>query len=421
MKDNTNKILIAHSAQQHSFRTAAALKKSGVLFKYITSVYDKEHSLTSLLKRFLKGDNLTRANTRSCDELDNTDVVQFCELESLILLFLYRVDKRKIIYNKWNNFIIGRFNKKVAKYAIKHNVDAVIMYDTLAYKTFKILKRKAPHIKRVLDMSAPAFSYMDNVFNIEQRKNNNYSDALKKEMASSLYSKSLKRSIEEISLTQYFLVASKFSEHSLISSGIEQSKILMCPYGIDSEVYLYDVKKINSIRKLRCIFIGTVTQKKGAFYLLETIKNIDCNKYSFKIVGTYDSDSKYYNDYKEICEFLGHVTKDRVVDYCRESDIMIFPSLADGFGLSALEAMSCGLPVICTSNSGISDLIIDGFNGFVIKPGSEKEIQEKLIWFDNNRDKLEIMSKNARDTALKCTWDKYDECVKRAAKEIFAE
>ena len=50
------KVLIAHSAQQHSFRTAVALKENGYLFKYITTVYDKKGSLTSIGKKFLRGE-----------------------------------------------------------------------------------------------------------------------------------------------------------------------------------------------------------------------------------------------------------------------------------------------------------------------------------------------------------------------------
>lgn len=418
MENKTYKVLLAHSAQQHSFRTATALEKSGVLFKYITTVYDKKHSLTSFTKRVLSGDNLTRANKRRCNSLSDNDVIQFCEFESLILLLLYRIDKKKNIYNIWNRFIIYKFNIKVANYAIKNNVDAVIMYDTLAYKTFEILKKKAPHIKRIIDMSAPYSLYMDKIFKIDLQKNNRYSDILRREICSTQYLNMLDNSIKETKLADYFLVASNFTMNSLIYEGVPNSKILMCPYGIDSNIYSYNKKRENMYEEIRCIFVGTITQKKGAFYLLEAIKELKHKRFSFMFVGTYDKKSEYYKDFKDICKFTGYVTKEKVVDFCSKSDILIFPSLADGFGLSALEAMSCGLPVICTSNSGVSDLIINGYNGFVINAGNEKEIYEKLMWFDNNRDKLKDMRENARNTSLKCTWNKYDLCIQKSIEKI---
>ncbi|MDU1634494.1 MAG: sigma-70 family RNA polymerase sigma factor, partial [Bacteroides ovatus] len=90
----------------------------------------------------------------------------------LILLFLQRVDKKKYIYNLWDKIIVYLFNRKVAKYAIKNRVDAVIMYDTLGECTFKILKNKAPNINRILDMSAPNIEYMDYILKKEINSNN---------------------------------------------------------------------------------------------------------------------------------------------------------------------------------------------------------------------------------------------------------
>lgn len=48
-----------------------------------------------------------------------------------------------------------------------------------------------------------------------------------------------------------------------------------------------------------------------------------------------------------------------------DADVFVFPSLADGMGLVALEAMASGLPVICTENCGCKDMIDEGKNGYV--------------------------------------------------------
>ena len=56
-----------------------------------------------------------------------------------------------------------------------------------------------------------------------------------------------------------------------------------------------------------------------------------------------------------------------------------------------IEAMVCGLPIICSENSGVNDLIKDGVNGFVIPCGNSKELKDKMQWFINNTDQTERM------------------------------
>ena len=74
------KVIVAHAERQHSFFLATAMKQAGILDKYITTIYDRPQSLTNRVKRLLKGNTLKKANSRRCDALDDTDVVQINEL-----------------------------------------------------------------------------------------------------------------------------------------------------------------------------------------------------------------------------------------------------------------------------------------------------------------------------------------------------
>ena len=127
-----------------------------MLFKYITTVYDNESSwLMKISKKFIGDDNTKRANSRKCSTLSSDqDVLQFYEFFGLLQLLLLRLDKKKIIYNWLSRYLSDEFGKKVANYAIKQNVDAVIMYDTNASTCFQILKAKAHNIIRIIDVSA---------------------------------------------------------------------------------------------------------------------------------------------------------------------------------------------------------------------------------------------------------------------------
>lgn len=139
------KVIVAHPGQQHSFRVAKAMKDAGMLYKYATTVYNKESSvLMTILKLFLNKDNYDRAQQRKCANLEDDDVVQFCEIDGLLLLALQRVDFTRYFSGKYSGYISRKFQRKLAKYIIKNDVDAVISYDTNSAVLFHILKEKAP-------------------------------------------------------------------------------------------------------------------------------------------------------------------------------------------------------------------------------------------------------------------------------------
>ena len=80
----------------------------------------------------------------------------------------------------------------------------------------------------------------------------------------------------------------------------------------------------------------------------------------------------------------GMVEKNELVDLYNLADIFVFPSLYEGFGIPALEAMGCGTPVIAANNSSIPEVCGEAamyFNG-----NNENELAEKIIALINNKE-----------------------------------
>lgn len=160
-RKETNKIIVAHPGRQHSFRLATALKKNNMLLYYVTTIYNKKSSwLMQLVQPFLSKDNLKRANNRKNSFLKDTDVIQYCEFSGMVEALLVRIDKSRRAYRFMQRQDSDRFGIKVAKLAIKENVDAVVMYDSNATAGFRYLKKKAPNIVRILDVSIVPRPYM---------------------------------------------------------------------------------------------------------------------------------------------------------------------------------------------------------------------------------------------------------------------
>lgn len=398
------KVIVAHPGKQHSFRLATALNEGGLLFHYITTVYRKhEHPsfLTRVALRFLNSDGAYRLNGRCSADLSDEKVLQFCEFRGFIETFLFRFNRT--LYDKYRRHTAKIFGKKVAKFAIDNKVDAVVLYDTNAENCFKILKKKAPNILRVLDVSATAAEYVKKIYDDEVEKTGD--DTIMRENMVLWNQKEMQERVAELHLSNNFLVASSFVKDSLIYSGIDERAIFILPYGIDANMK-FSAKKNNE--KVKFLFVGNVNYNKGIPYILDAFSKIsDC---SLTIVGAYDKESVYFKKYSEYegVNFVGSLTHDKVDEFYCSADVFVIFSFADGFAQVVTEAMSYGLPVICSDHVGAKDLIVDSVNGFVVKSGDVNMLQDKMEWFVLNRGVIEEMGNNARSTVKEKTWTKYN-------------
>ena len=406
------KVIVAHPGKQHSFRMATAIKKKGLLFSYITTVYDKNSRFMKLVKFLIGKENAKRASSRRCEELNDDEVVQYCELQSMVTLLLLRIDKSKRLYNKWNRHVSASFGRKVADYAIKNKVDMVIMYDSNASECFEILKEKAPNILRVMDTSHSNRLYERELFEKDMEVLPDWGGSIKKEK-SYLWETDLSFISKENGLTQYFIVPSEYVKRTLLEFGILPNQVFRIPYGVDVERFSYKDNMQNPTNdKLTFIYVGNATEMKGFGHLLEALLIVNA-KYpntNIHLVGDRLDDS--INDkYGNHIISHGYLQFDDMAEMYRVADVMVFPSLSEGMTLSGLEALCSGVPLICTENSGINDLIINEENGFIVQPSNAKQIAEKMIWFIENKDKIPMMKRMAHETGIKYTWERYYQSV----------
>lgn len=104
-------------------------------------------------------------------------------------------------------------------------------------------------------------------------------------------------------------------------------------------------------------------------------------------------------------KFLGK--QEAIVDILNASDLFLLPSQSESFGLAALEAMSCGLPVIASSAGGIPELIKHNECGFVSEIGDIERMAKYAIDLLTNDKKYELFSRNARKRAVQ----KFDKSI----------
>ncbi len=414
---NNYKVIVAHPGKQHSMQLAVAMERAGMLDSYITTVYDKPGSITHFITRLLKGNNKKKASGRKTEEIPENKIVQFCELRGLILLALIRLPRICQSDFRWCQYVNNVFSKKVAKFAEKRGVDAVIMFDTASEKGFSYLIKCKSNILKIMDVSIATRFFMKNTYEKDYALNE-----LKKEYPEYWNEHYMRGYKAEIDYTDHFLVASKMSGRSLEFCGISKDKYSIIPYGVNHNQFEYEQKKVHK-GPIRLIFVGFANYRKGIHHLLRVIDRFDENEFDVTIAGMYDSSNDIYNNYKDKknIHFIGFVTRDLLAREYKKADAFVFPTIGEGYGLVILEALSCGLPAIVSNLAGGDDAIIEGYNGYVFEGGNDDALEETLRIFQKEYARIEQLSAQAHESVKDFTWEKYYSDVSARVAELIKE
>ena len=176
--------------------------------------------------------------------------------------------------------------------------------------------------------------------------------------------------------------------YSDISNFVALDRIHLCPNGIPSHL---EKKKIIKENNTVCniLFLSNLIESKGVYTLLkacEILKN-DQQNFICRLIGSEGDISKEKLNSSIAAMKLSNFVVYEGVKYgidkhntFSNADIFVFPTYYQNecFPLVLLEAMNYSLPIISTTEGGISDIVIDGENGFLTKPKDEKRIAEKF-------------------------------------------
>uniref|UniRef100_UPI000A5A6B62 glycosyltransferase family 4 protein n=1 Tax=Levilactobacillus brevis TaxID=1580 RepID=UPI000A5A6B62 len=183
-----------------------------------------------------------------------------------------------------------------------------------------------------------------------------------------------------------------------IKHNLPSSKLHLIYNSISSERKEYAVRTpFTDKKRKKLLFIGRFDAAKGLSFLLDNGK-LKENGIELVVIGAsvlQDQNLKY--DDRNI-RFLGWVDNEYIGSYMMHCDAVIVPSMWEGFGLVALEAMRAHKMVIASNVGGLPELIIDKKNGLLFKKGSAKSLNERLNEFAGMSDSaINIMGERGYD------------------------
>lgn len=227
----------------------------------------------------------------------------------------------------------------------------------------------------------------------------------------------LARKDEELALADVVIVSSTFAAESLAAAPRLAAPVHVIPYG--APVVRSEVVPRRSNDCLRILFVGALTQAKGLSYILEAVARL-ANKAELTLIGHRVSSDVPSRAALARHRWIASLPHDQLLEEMAHHDMLLFPSLHEGFGLVIFEAMAQGTPVIATPNSGARDIIEDNVDGFLIPIRSADAIVEKLELLLRDPKQLQMMREAARLKAQKWSWSVYRARVMTLAREVMA-
>jgi alpha-maltose-1-phosphate synthase len=341
------KVIYTAPTRAHHYQYASSLHAAGYLKAFVSGF----PRISSKAKHY-----------QFDGKLHHSDMVQMLYLLSLKSKFPEG-------FSNWLCFL----SKKEQDYSCKkfiNDADVFLFYNGSGLHTSKQAKKN--NLLNIVEVVNSHLTYQENLLEEECRSINlSWYPSLKAERL---------RRLKEYEEADYILLPSEFVRRSFLLQGFAPEKLLKVPYGFKTyqqkENELSLDKNDNSFTVL---YVGSISVRKGVRYLINAFKQLKHPQKKLFLVGPNANDGALKGlslDDDIVCTgVLKGEDLDRIY---KSADVFCLPSIEDGFGLVLGEALSYGLPIITTCNTGADEIITEGKEGFVVPIRNSQAILEKL-------------------------------------------
>lgn len=194
--------------------------------------------------------------------------------------------------------------------------------------------------------------------------------------------------------------------------GADHERLHVALNGIDHDVYSAAGRSpVGSHEELRAVFVGRLIANKGPAIALHAVADARSSGRDIRLSMLGDGPLRPSLQalaadlgLAESVTFHGHVHD--VAAHLRHADVLLRPSFTEGLPLAVLEGMACGLPVICSTVDGNTEVVRHGGNGWHTRPGSATDVAEALVALCDDRERLRRLATGAVAVAAQHSWER---------------
>ena len=327
--------------------------------------------------------------------IESSDIIfnRFWTLESYA--------RRRLAPRQWDPFLNHWEQRQFARWAARAmpECDIVHAWSQWAYEPFMAAKKYGRLC--VLDRSAAHQQYWTDVLSEECRRwgeTYRYSQAL------------TDNTRREYDLADAIIVPSTFCKNNHIQYGVPKQKIHLAPFGMQT-VALGPRRTPSSV--FRVLVVGSIRVLKGIPYVLQAAELLkDIPDIEFGLVGGKPDPSMIplIEKCKGRVKYMGFFKKQDLFNQVYPAgSVLLQPSLMEGLSYVILEALSHGLPVVATPNTGAEDIMQDGKHGFIVPTRNPQAIADAIRKLYENHAQYDEMSEQAYQLrfAKGRTWQDY--------------
>ncbi len=209
----------------------------------------------------------------------------------------------------------------------------------------------------------------------------------------------------------------------------DKTRILYC--GVYLNQFQYRENPFQFDQKVNLLYLGRLVEKKGVEYVIEAVARLNVRFPQLRclIVGDGDRRQGLEEQVKRLSlekmiEFAGSVDSVQARKYFEQADLFVSPSITsergdeEGLVVTIKEAMATGVPVISTNHASIPEMIVDGFNGFLVPEKDFSSIAEKISYLIYNPE----LCRNFAQRSRRLMEEKFDQRIlNEELEEIYHE
>ena len=206
-----------------------------------------------------------------------------------------------------------------------------------------------------------------------------------------------------------FTVISQSTKEDLVRRGIRPEDIEVVHCGLNRETYHPGGEKAEYPA---VCYLGRLKRYKRVDFLLQAMRVVFSKipEARLTVLGDGDALGELVRlsgelGIKDKVSFRGWVNKDEKARTLQRAHLLVNTSPKEGWGLTGIEAMGCGTPVVASNSPGLRDSVVDGVTGFLVEHGDVERLAERIIEILKNGDLRERLSENAAGWARRFSWD----------------
>jgi alpha-maltose-1-phosphate synthase len=402
-------ILLSHPTANEFVRHALeAFDRAGMLREFWTAIsWNPQSPINSLLPKSIEELFARRSFSESIRS--STRTVPFREAVRLVAGALGIESEHETgVFSV--DTIFRELDRKVADRLRKiDNCKGVYAYEDGALESFRAAQNRG--LKRIYDLPIGYWRVGQRIFAEEKEREPEWATTLTGTLDSA---EKLTRKDDELRLAERVIVASSFTKQTLSEAPVT-AKIDIVPYGAPASIS--DETKKPSDR-LKVLFAGSLGQRKGLSYLLKAIESLKSSVELTLLGRKAASGCAPLEDAVRQHRWIPTLSHDAMLREMQQHDVLVLPSLFEGFGLVILEAMAQGVPVITTDHTAGPDVIQNELDGFIVPIRSAEAIAAKLDLLASESERLMSMKTAAKSKATALGWENYRRRLVEVARDV---